>query len=51
MADFYRDLVSMLRANGWQLQRKAKGSHEIWFNPATGRAVIVPPHNEITPHR
>jgi predicted RNA binding protein YcfA (HicA-like mRNA interferase family) len=42
MADFYRDLVSMLRANGWQLQRKAKGSHEIWINPATGRAVTVP---------
>ena len=42
MADFYRELVKILRSNGWQLQRSGKGSHEIWFNPATGRAVTVP---------
>jgi predicted RNA binding protein YcfA (HicA-like mRNA interferase family) len=31
MADFYRELVSILRSNGWQLLRGGKGSHEIWF--------------------
>jgi predicted RNA binding protein YcfA (HicA-like mRNA interferase family) len=42
MADFYRDLVTILRANGFQLLRSGKGSHEIWFNPITGRHVTVP---------
>jgi len=31
MADLYRDLVRILRANGCYLVRKGKGSHEIWF--------------------
>jgi predicted RNA binding protein YcfA (HicA-like mRNA interferase family) len=42
MADFYREPVSILRSNGWTLQRSGKGSHEIWFNRATKRAVTVP---------
>lgn len=42
MADFYRELVSILRANGFELLRTGKGSHEIWFNPATHRHVTVP---------
>jgi predicted RNA binding protein YcfA (HicA-like mRNA interferase family) len=42
MADFYRELVAVLRANGFQLQRSGKGSHEIWFNPVTRRHVTVP---------
>jgi hypothetical protein len=29
MADFYRELVSILRASGYQLLRAGKGSHEI----------------------
>jgi len=29
MADFYRDLVKILRANGFSLVRGGKGSHEV----------------------
>jgi predicted RNA binding protein YcfA (HicA-like mRNA interferase family) len=42
MADFYRELVSVLRSNGWQMLRSGKGSHEIWFNPVNKRAVTIP---------
>jgi len=42
MADFYRELISILRANGFEFLRPGKGSHEIWFNRATGRHVTVP---------
>ena len=42
MADFYRELVVILRDNGFQFLRGGKGSHEIWFNPATNRHVTVP---------
>lgn len=42
MANFYRDLVTILRANGFEFLRAGKGSHEIWFNPATNRHVTVP---------
>jgi predicted RNA binding protein YcfA (HicA-like mRNA interferase family) len=42
MADFYRELVSILRANGFELLRTGKGSHEIWFNPITNQHVTVP---------
>ena len=42
MADFYRELVAILRANGCSIVRPGKGSHEIWFSPITGRHVTVP---------
>ena len=42
MADLYRDLVRILRANGCYLVRKGKGSHEIWFSPVSKRHVTVP---------
>ena len=42
MANFYRELVSILRANGFELLRTGKGSHEIWFNPITNQHVTVP---------
>jgi predicted RNA binding protein YcfA (HicA-like mRNA interferase family) len=42
MADFYRELVSVLRSNGWQMLRSGKGNHEIWFNPVSKRAVTIP---------
>ena len=42
MADFYRDLVRILQANGCYLVRKGKGSHEIWFSPASNQNVTVP---------
>ena len=42
MADFYRELVSLLCANGFVFLRSAKGSHEIWANPKTNQQVTVP---------
>jgi len=42
MADFYREIIALLRANGFQLLRSGKGNHEIWFNPATRKSVTVP---------
>ena len=29
----YRDVVRVLRANGWVLLRSGKGSHELWGLP------------------
>jgi len=42
MADFYRELVALLRATGFVFLRSAKGSHEIWVNPDTNRQVTGP---------
>jgi predicted RNA binding protein YcfA (HicA-like mRNA interferase family) len=42
MSGFYRDLVAVLREHGFQFARPAKGSHEVWHNPATKRSVTVP---------
>lgn len=40
----YREIVRRLRQFGFQFDRHAAGSHEIWFNPATGRYTTVPNH-------
>jgi predicted RNA binding protein YcfA (HicA-like mRNA interferase family) len=42
VADLYRDLVAILRNNGFRLIRHGKGSHEIWQNLLTGKQVTVP---------
>ncbi len=42
MADFYRDLVRILQANGCYIVRQGKGSHEIWYSPVSNRNVTVP---------
>jgi predicted RNA binding protein YcfA (HicA-like mRNA interferase family) len=42
MADFYRELIALLRANGFEFLRSAKGSHEIWANLKTNQQVTVP---------
>jgi predicted RNA binding protein YcfA (HicA-like mRNA interferase family) len=42
MADFYRQLTDILRANGYRLFRAGKGSHEIWLHSITGKRVTVP---------
>ena len=42
MAEFYRDLISILRAHGCHLVRQGKGSHEIWYNPVNDKHVTVP---------
>jgi len=38
----YREVIERLRAHGFVFDRPAKGSHEIWYNPATARRITVP---------
>ena len=40
----YRDIVKRLRELGLQFDRQARGSHEIWFNPALNRYTTIPNH-------
>jgi predicted RNA binding protein YcfA (HicA-like mRNA interferase family) len=42
MAEIYRELVAILRANGCYLVRQGKGAHEIWHSPVTARNFTVP---------
>lgn len=41
MADYYRDLVRLLRKSGYELTRQGRGDHEIWWNPGSGLRVTV----------
>ncbi len=47
--NLYPDLVRLLRAAGCTFVRPAKGSHEIWFSPLTGRRFSVP-HDTVMVH-
>ena len=40
----YREIVRRLRAFGFEFDREAAGSHEIWYNPQTRRYTTVPNH-------
>ncbi len=40
----YRDIVKRLKELGLQFDRQARGSHEIWFNPATQCYTTIPNH-------
>lgn len=40
----YRDIVRRLKQSGFEFDRQAAGSHEIWFNPATKRYTTIPNH-------
>jgi predicted RNA binding protein YcfA (HicA-like mRNA interferase family) len=40
----YRDIVKTLKKFGFQFERHAAGSHEIWSNSATGRFTTIPNH-------
>ena len=37
-----RDVIRKLRRAGFIYDRQAKGSHEIWWNPATKARTTVP---------
>ena len=45
----YREVVRRLRAFGFEFDRQAAGSHEIWFNPVSGRYTTVPNHSGDVP--
>jgi predicted RNA binding protein YcfA (HicA-like mRNA interferase family) len=40
----YRDVARRLKAFGFAFDRQAAGSHEIWFNPRSGRYTTLPNH-------
>ncbi len=40
----YRQIVARLRELGFAFHRQAAGSHEIWFNSATGCFTTIPNH-------
>ena len=41
MADYYRDVIRLLRAVGYEFKRQGRGDHEIWWNRGTGVHVTV----------
>jgi predicted RNA binding protein YcfA (HicA-like mRNA interferase family) len=41
-ADYYRDLIRLLKEGGCHFVRTGKGSHEIWYSPITKRSFTVP---------
>jgi len=40
----YRQITRKLRALGFDFDRQAAGSHEIWFNPETNKYTTIPNH-------
>ncbi|HEY7299176.1 MAG TPA: type II toxin-antitoxin system HicA family toxin [Xanthobacteraceae bacterium] len=41
MADYYRDVVRLLKDAGYELKRRGHGDHEIWWDPKTKNHVTV----------
>jgi predicted RNA binding protein YcfA (HicA-like mRNA interferase family) len=41
MADYYRDLIAVLRQAGFEFRRQGRGDHEIWWNPRLRVSVTV----------
>ncbi|MCX5810122.1 MAG: type II toxin-antitoxin system HicA family toxin [Proteobacteria bacterium] len=41
----YRDIVRILKAFGFNFDRQAAGSHEIWYNESTNRYTTIPNHS------
>ncbi|MGZ8145062.1 MAG: type II toxin-antitoxin system HicA family toxin [Methylosarcina sp.] len=40
----YREIVQRLKQFGFQFDRQAAGSHEIWYNPNTNHYTTIPNH-------
>jgi predicted RNA binding protein YcfA (HicA-like mRNA interferase family) len=40
----YREVVRRFKQLGFQFDRQAAGSHEIWFNPIANRYTTIPNH-------
>ena len=41
----YREIARKLKSFGFEFDRQAAGSHEIWFNSLTNRYTTVPNHS------
>ena len=40
----YRQIIKKLKKLGFEFDRQAAGSHEIWFNPETSKYTTIPNH-------
>jgi len=40
----YREIIKRLKRFGFTFDRQAAGSHEIWYNPSSGRYTTIPNH-------
>lgn len=40
----YRDIIKRLKRLGFEFDRQAAGSHEIWYNPTTRHYTTIPNH-------
>ena len=40
----YTAVRKKLRERGFQFDRNARGSHELWYNPTSGRRTTLPNH-------
>ena len=47
-AQKYRDVVVVLKRQGWVLLRTGKGSHEVWGPPDGPGKVTIPHHSEVS---
>jgi predicted RNA binding protein YcfA (HicA-like mRNA interferase family) len=45
----YRDVIKKLKKFGFQFDRQAAGSHEIWYNEKTNRYTTLPNHSANLP--
>jgi len=41
----YREIIKRLKKLGFQFDRHAAGSHEIWYNNKTNRYTTIPNHS------
>ena len=41
----YREIAKKLRRAGFDFDRQAKGSHEIWYNSKTKHYTTIPNHS------
>lgn len=47
----YRQVIKRLRAFGFEFDRQAAGSHELWYNERTNRYTTIPNHPGDLPER
>ena len=40
----YRTVVQRLKQFGFEFDRQARGSHEIWWNPTNRNRTVIPHH-------
>ncbi|MES7251342.1 type II toxin-antitoxin system HicA family toxin [Cutibacterium acnes] len=43
-----KDVLKLLRSQGWACLRNAKGSHEIWGRPGGAGRVSIPAGHQLT---